>query len=199
MWRDHPQPLNCVTFIFGTKSHQPDVELLLDIQPTLSVGVARSGSCLHSDQLPPRSHHQENNQATPKGAVTLATKRILVIDDEGDTLEIIQLCLETIGKWNVVTASSGREGVVQAEATQPDVILLDLIMPRPDGLTTLALLKDNLATKHIPVILYTAASSLGKYLRWAEPELPVKAIIIKPFNLLTLPDKIAAALAEHRS
>ncbi|MBW4575410.1 MAG: response regulator [Aphanothece sp. CMT-3BRIN-NPC111] len=126
----------------------------------------------------------------------MTTKRILVIDDEGDTLEIIQLCLETIGNWNVLTASSGREGVVQAEAMQPDVILLDLIMPRMDGLTTLSLLKENLATKHIPVILYTAASSLGKCLRWTEPELPVKAIIIKPFNLLTLPAKIATALAQ---
>lgn len=62
--------------------------------------------------------------------------RILLIDDEDDIREATQICLEVTGEWEVLTASSGREGLVKAAAEQPDVILLDVMMPDMDGPAT---------------------------------------------------------------
>ncbi len=59
----------------------------------------------------------------------MTTKRILVIDDEDDIREVVQLCLKTVGGWEVLTACSGDEGLTKAEAEQPDAILLDVMMP----------------------------------------------------------------------
>jgi CheY-like chemotaxis protein len=55
-------------------------------------------------------------------------RRVLLIDDEDDIREVAQLSLEMVGRWEVVTASSGAEGIVRAAADQPDAILLDVMM-----------------------------------------------------------------------
>lgn len=62
----------------------------------------------------------------------MTAKRILVIDDEDDIREVAQLCLETVGGWEVITASSGSEGLAKALAELPDAIILDVMMPK-DG------------------------------------------------------------------
>ncbi|MBC7825216.1 MAG: response regulator, partial [Candidatus Parcubacteria bacterium] len=83
-------------------------------------------------------------------------KRVLVIDNESYIQEITKICLETVTDWQVITASSGREGIVKAETEQPDAILLDVMMPDMDGLTTFANLHANALTHDIPVILLSA-------------------------------------------
>jgi CheY-like chemotaxis protein len=57
-------------------------------------------------------------------------KRILVVDNEQYIQELTKICLETVVGWEVLTASSGKEGIIQAENHQPDAILLDVMMPR---------------------------------------------------------------------
>lgn len=57
-------------------------------------------------------------------------KRILIIDDDEDVKEIIQMGLEMAANWHVITASTGTEGLKLAQGEQPDVILLDLMMPQ---------------------------------------------------------------------
>ncbi|SRR5579883_484111 len=119
-------------------------------------------------------------------------KQILVIDDEDDICKLTQTCLEIIGGWQVLIAHSGSEGLVKAESNQPDVILLDLMMPDMDGTDTFKRLQANLATKHIPVIFLTAKGrSTDKKL---VKELGVKGIINKPFNPFTLPEQVMKAL-----
>jgi CheY-like chemotaxis protein len=66
--------------------------------------------------------------------------KILIIDDEPDVRRIAQLSLSTVGKMDVVTASSAEEGVRAAAVDAPDAILLDVSMPGTDGPTTLRLL-----------------------------------------------------------
>ena len=120
-------------------------------------------------------------------------KRVLVIDNEPYILEVAKICLETITDWEVITASSGKEGLVKAEAEQPDAILLDMMMPEMDGLTTFAQLHDNPATRLIPVILLTAKAQTADQ-GHSYTELGIKATIAKPFEPLELAHQIAGTL-----
>lgn len=120
------------------------------------------------------------------------TKRILVIDNEQYIQEVTQVCLRTTAGWQVLTASSGREGIATAETQQPDAILLDVMMPDMDGPTTFQHLQDNPDTCQIPVILLTAKVQASDRRRYEE--LGVQGAIAKPFNPLQLAKEIAATL-----
>jgi len=119
-------------------------------------------------------------------------KRVLVIDNESYIQEITKICLETVTDWQVITASSGREGIVKAETEQPDAILLDVMMPDMDGLTTFANLHANALTHDIPVILLSAEIQTAD--RRYYSEMGIKATIAKPFEPLDLAHQIAIAL-----
>ncbi|WOD40323.1 response regulator [Nodosilinea sp. E11] len=119
-------------------------------------------------------------------------KQILVIDDEDDIREIAKVSLQISKQWQVLTACSGQEGVAIATAYQPDAILLDVIMPDVDGLTTLDTLKKTPATQRIPVIMLTATGGIVSDQQYAE--LGAQAIMAKPFDPGLLGDQIAAAL-----
>ncbi|HLO89517.1 MAG TPA: response regulator [Nostocaceae cyanobacterium] len=122
----------------------------------------------------------------------MSTKRILVVDNEQYIQEVAKVCLETVAGWEVSTASSGKEGIVQAEKYQPDAILLDVMMPDMDGLTAFEHLQANPHTKEIPVILLTAKIQATDRRRYAQ--LGIKTAIAKPFNPLELAGQVAAAL-----
>ena len=122
-------------------------------------------------------------------------KSILIIDDEEDVKEIAQLGLEMTDDWIVLTASSGKEGLIVAETNQPDVILLDLMMPDWDGKETLKQLKANQNTANIPVILMTAKTQLAIALELRE--LDLVGVITKPFRPLQLPEQISQILAQN--
>ena len=123
----------------------------------------------------------------------MTAKRILVIDDEADILRLIQTCLEIMRGWQVLTADSGSEGLRLAEAHRPDAILLDVMMPDMDGVTTFQNLQANPATECIPVIFLTAK---GRYIeRNMFAELGIKGVLNKPFNPLKIADQIAATLS----
>ncbi|PSB22038.1 response regulator [Phormidesmis priestleyi ULC007] len=119
-------------------------------------------------------------------------KRVLIIDNEPFIQEVAKICLEMIANWEVITASSGKEGIIRAIAEQPDAILLDVMMPEMDGLTTFAQLHNNAATQSIPVILLTAKIQTSAQHHYAQ--LGIKATIGKPFEPLELAHQIAAAL-----
>ncbi len=121
----------------------------------------------------------------------MTAKKILVIDDEDDILKLIQTCLEVMGGWQVITAHSGREGLLLAQDKQPDAILLDVMMPDEDGLTTLQKLQSNKLTSSIPVILTTAK---GRFFKDSFNKLEVKGVLNKPFNPLKLAEQIEAIL-----
>jgi CheY-like chemotaxis protein len=122
----------------------------------------------------------------------LTAKRILVIDDAEDIREVAQVSLEVVGGWEVLTASSGREGVAKALVEQPDAILLDVMMPDQDGPTTFQQLQANSATQHIPVILLTAKALASDRRMFAD--LGVVSVIAKPFEPMSLAAQVAKAL-----
>lgn len=121
----------------------------------------------------------------------MTDKKILVIDDEDDIRQLIQTCLEIMGGWQVLTARSGKEGLLYALNERPDAILLDVMMPDEDGLTTLQKLQNHPTISNIPVVLLTAR---GRFIDREFTQLGVKAVLNKPFNPLKIADQIAAVL-----
>ena len=122
----------------------------------------------------------------------MTTKRILVVDNEQYIQEVAKICLETVAGWEVETASSGQEGIIKAEAYQPDAILLDVMMPAMDGIATFEKLQGNPVTKGIPVILLTAKIQASDRRRYAQ--MGMISAFAKPFNPLELADQVAVAL-----
>ena len=120
------------------------------------------------------------------------SKTILIIDDEEDVKAIAKMGLEMAANWEVITASSGKEGLNTAETQQPDVILLDFMMPDWDGKETLKQLKDNPNTANIPVILMTAKTQ--STVESEIDNLAIVGVITKPFRPLQLPEQIAQIL-----
>ncbi|MBF0505784.1 MAG: response regulator [Nitrospirae bacterium] len=82
--------------------------------------------------------------------------KILMIDDEEDFAYFVRLNLEKTGKFTVFTAPRGSEGIKLAKSEQPDLILLDLVMPEMDGGQVAAQLLAHTSTKKIPIIFLTA-------------------------------------------
>lgn len=120
------------------------------------------------------------------------TKKILIIDNEAAIQEVTQICLQTVAGWLVIAADSGQEGLEKAAQEQPDAILLDVMMPDMDGLTTFQKLQENPATCTIPVLLLTAKVQATDRQRYAE--LGIREAIAKPFSPLELANQIATAL-----
>lgn len=122
----------------------------------------------------------------------MTVKRILVVDNEQYIQEVAKVCLETVAGWEVLLAGSGPECLRQAEAEQPDAILLDVMMPGMDGIATFQKLQENPATQAIPVILLTAKIQSSDRRRYAE--IGAADAIAKPFDPLKLAGQVAAAL-----
>jgi two-component system, OmpR family, response regulator len=119
---------------------------------------------------------------------SMAISKVLLVDDDQDLRRIAELSLTNVGRWSVLLAASGQEGLDLACRQRPDVILLDVMMPGMDGPTTLALLQGNSTTADIPVIFLTAkvqSHEVDSYIR-----LGALGVIIKPFDPMTLPLEI---------
>ncbi|MDX8521511.1 adenylate/guanylate cyclase domain-containing protein [Mesorhizobium dulcispinae] len=81
--------------------------------------------------------------------------RILAVDDTPENLEILRMRLEANG-YEVVTAADGEEGLAKARQLEPDLILLDIMMPKLDGISVVRMVKQDDALRSTPVILVTA-------------------------------------------
>ena len=119
-------------------------------------------------------------------------RRILIIDDEDDIRQVAAMSLETVAGWDVVTASSGAQGIRRAQTEQPDAILLDVMMPGMDGPSTFLELKKGLETANIPVILLTAKVQGADQKRFAN--LGVSGVLFKPFDPMTLAQQMSETL-----
>lgn len=120
------------------------------------------------------------------------SKCVLLVDDEPDVRAIARLGLEMGAGWQVLDASSGQEAITVAAQHQPDVILLDMMMPDMDGRMTLQALKADSQTQSIPVILVTAKVQPSDHTSFADMD--VAAVVAKPFRPLQLATQICEAL-----
>jgi two-component system alkaline phosphatase synthesis response regulator PhoP len=108
-----------------------------------------------------------------------AKQKILIIDDEPDLLETVCSSLEENG-YSVTTASNGEEGFKKAGEERPELILLDIMMPKMDGYELLDKFKRTRGLWDIPVVMVTAKSESRSILR--SQELRASDYLIKPFD-----------------
>lgn len=82
-------------------------------------------------------------------------KKILVVDDEPEIVELVRMRLEAHG-YAVITASDGLEALDLARAAHPDLMILDVMLPKLDGFKVCAMLKQDTRYQHIPIVMLTA-------------------------------------------
>ena len=119
--------------------------------------------------------------------------RILVVDDEVDAARILQMGLERAG-YQVITAQNGTEALAVVATTPSDLILLDIGMPGMDGLQVLACLKSDPETRHIPVVMLTAAADYQDMQRGWEHGSDL--YLTKPIDPIELTSYIDTLLAD---
>ena len=117
----------------------------------------------------------------------MTKQKILIIDDEPDMVYAVQMRLETSG-YQVVTALDGNEGLEKARKENPDLIILDVMLPNLDGYKISRMLKFDEKYKNIPIIMFTARGQrddikLGY-------EVGVDVYLVKPFEWKVLLEEI---------
>ncbi|HET9941158.1 MAG TPA: response regulator [Candidatus Eisenbacteria bacterium] len=112
------------------------------------------------------------NQESPRG-------RVLVVDDEPDLVRVLEFGLKASG-YTVEVASDGQEGLKKAREIKPDVILLDLMLPKLDGYKVCRLLKFDDRFKHIPIIILSARTQEGD--QTLALEMGANRFVTKPYD-----------------
>ena len=130
---------------------------------------------------------------TPAMALALAAPTILVIEDYADTRELLSVLLYRKG-YKVVQAASGREGLLKAWRSHPDLILMDLALPEMDGLEAARRIHDMPGLSRVPIFVVTANLT-------PEIEAEVRAagcveMFGKPFDCDSLLETISITLGE---
>ena len=87
-------------------------------------------------------------------------QKILVVDDELDSVKLIGIMLQRQG-YEIVAAQSGAQALVKAETENPDLVILDIMMPDIDGYEVCRQLRTNPATANLPIIMFTAKTLVG--------------------------------------
>ena len=118
-------------------------------------------------------------------------KHILIVDDYPDALDIWELYLQSMG-YRVSTARDGMQALAQAERLLPDLIVLDLELPRLSGFEVAARLKSNPETQGIPLIAATGYSHMRQLDRARDAGFD--RIVVKPCDPDTLVDEIERLL-----
>jgi len=109
----------------------------------------------------------------------MSTQKILVIDDQPNLRLLVSKILEIEG-YQVATAANGDEGIAMAKSEKPDLILMDVMMPKKNGYQLAAELKLKEATQQIPIVLMTGTSQMvGEGIQLTTPAIDKLA---KPFG-----------------
>ena len=117
--------------------------------------------------------------------------RILLVDDEPDVREVVDVSLGLDPQFRTRACASGADALVMAARWSPSLILLDVMMPLMDGPTTLANLRKNPRTAHIPVLFLTARTQTEEIEQYIS--LGAQGVLSKPFDPMTL----AASVRSH--
>lgn len=115
--------------------------------------------------------------------------KVLIVDDESELVEMLSLRLEA-NNYQAISASDGQEGLDKARVENPDLIILDVMLPKIDGYKVCRMLKFDDKYKHIPVILFTARAQASDIKLGAD--VGADAYIAKPFE----PDILLAKVVQ---
>lgn len=121
----------------------------------------------------------------------MSQKKILLIDDEFDLVETVRFPLEMEG-YKVMVSYNGEDGLNKARSENPDLIILDLMLPKLDGYKVCRLLKFDERYKHIPIIMLTAKTQEKDKILGMETG--ANEYLTKPFEIDELINKIKTFL-----
>lgn len=117
------------------------------------------------------------------------TFRVVFIDDDPDLRRLVKLTLEFTAGWQVFTASNGSDGIKVVREVEPDVAIVDFMMPGMDGFEVSRRLREDPSTSDIPIVFLTARAELVDA-RVAESG--AVGVVVKPFE----PDRLADQIRE---
>ena len=121
--------------------------------------------------------------------------KLLIVDDEPFNIDTLEQELDDLG-YATVSAANGRQALAQVAAEEPDLILLDIMMPEMDGFQVLSQLKAQAEWRDIPVIIISAMTDLGSVVKGIK--LGAEDYLAKPFNEVLLRARLEAGLAKKR-
>ena len=123
--------------------------------------------------------------------------KILVVDDEPDIVEVVTFTLEARGH-EVITASDGAEGISRVKKDEPELIILDVMMPKMNGMQVVDYLRNKEDYNHIPIIMLTATTEFSRRPdeEW-RTKLGVEGYISKPFEPLDLLKRVDQVMADN--
>ena len=119
------------------------------------------------------------------------TPTILIVDDEEDILELLAYNLEREG-YQTLVARDGQKAINVAESTQPDLIILDIMMPNVDGLEACARLREHPVLRAVPILFLTARTEDADYVSGLDAGADV--YLTKPISVPVLVSQVRAAL-----
>ena len=133
------------------------------------------------------------NKTTPQTVpeVDLSTASILLVDDNAQNLELMQAFLEELG-CSLRTALDGVEAIESIEKSNPNLVILDVMMPRMSGFEVCQKIKSQPSTRDIVVIMVTALNEVSDYERAVE--CGTNDFITKPVNKLELVTRVRTLL-----
>lgn len=120
-------------------------------------------------------------------------KKILIVDDEPEMVQMVEMRLQAAG-YDVIKAGDGQEGLDKAKKEMPDLIILDVMMPKMDGYKVCGLLKADGRYNKIPVLMFTARAQESD--RQTSQEVGASGYINKPLFAAELMSKVKELLGE---
>lgn len=126
----------------------------------------------------------------------MALTRVLLVEDDADIQTVVRLSLKMRGVTEVQVVENGEECLARLREFRPDVILLDVMMPRLDGYETCRRLKDDPTTRALPVIFLTAKTQ--QYEIEKGMELGAAGYLTKPFDPMKLHQQIVELLGQAK-
>ena len=127
--------------------------------------------------------------------MTEQKKKILLVDDEPDLVQLVSLRLQAAG-YEVEVAYDGQQALDQVKKVKPDLIILDLMLPKMDGYKVCRLLKFDERTRNIPILIFTARAQVEDVT--LASECGADAYLTKPFDAQTLLGKLDELLKAGR-
>ncbi|HKQ50699.1 MAG TPA: response regulator transcription factor [Phycisphaerae bacterium] len=125
----------------------------------------------------------------------MASEKILIVDDERDLVDLIRFNLER-SQYQVLTAQDGETALAVARRERPDLIVLDIMLPRASGRDVTMALKNDASTKSIPIIMLTALTGEGDVVLGLQ--LGADDYVTKPFSMDVLLARVGAVLRRRK-
>ena len=123
----------------------------------------------------------------------MASRKILLVDDSETVLQMEQMILAK-SSYELILARDGEEGVAKALTTQPDLILMDVVMPKMNGFEAMKQLRENAQTRSVPIVMVTSKAEAESM--EAGYQTGCSDYIIKPIDHLELMTKVKNLLGE---